>query len=86
MEDCSVKYILKMTKVHPVVVTDTMLAAMDYPEPTPGQLYMLYDVSMDAVEPELLDRPWFIESLIKEKNGAPQTVLYTNLFDTGSHL
>ena len=86
MADYSVKYILKMTKAHPVVITDTMLAAMDYPEPTPGQLYMLYDVSKEAVEPELLDRPWFIESFVKGKNGAPQTVLYTNLFDTGSHL
>lgn len=81
MADYSVKYILKMTKAHPVVITDTMLAAMDYPEPTPGQLYMLYDVSKEAVEPELLDRPWFIESFVKGKNGAPQTVLYTNLFD-----
>lgn len=80
-EDYSVKHILKMTKAHPVVVTDTMLAAMDYPEPKPGQLYMLYDISEEAVEPELSDRPWYIESLVKEKNGAPQTVLYTNLFD-----
>lgn len=86
MADYSIKYIFKMTKAHPVVITDTMLAAMDYPGPTPGQLYMLYDVSKDAVESELLDRPWFIESFVKGENGAPQTVLYTNLFDAGSHL
>lgn len=74
---------MKMTKAHPVVVTDTMLAAMDYSEPTPGQLYILYDVSEEEVEPELIDRPWFIESLVKRKNDAPQTVLYTKLFDSG---
>ena len=72
---------MKMIKDHPVVVSDTMLADMDYPDPTPGQLYMLYDVSEEAVEPELINRPWFIESLVKEKKGAPQTVIYTNLFD-----
>ena len=80
-EDLSVKSIMKMIKDHPVVVSDTMLADMYYPNPTPGQLYMLYDVSEEAVEPELIDRPWFIESLVKGKKGVPQTVIYTNLFD-----
>ncbi len=81
-EDLSVKSIMKMTKTHPLVVSDILLADMDYPDPVPGQLYILYDVSEEAVEPELIDRPWFIESLVNEKKGAPQVVLYANLFDT----
>ena len=78
--DLSIKRIMKMTKQHPVVVSDSILANMNYPNPTPGQLYMLYDVSEDAVEPELVDRPWYIEPFVKGKNGAPQTITYTNLF------
>ena len=79
-EDLSVKSIMKMIKDHPVVVSDTMLADMDYPDPTPGQLYMLYDVSEEAVEPELYGRPWTIEPFVKDKDGAPIIVTYTNLF------
>lgn len=80
LQDLSVKRIMKMTKQHPVVVSDSMLANMNYPDPTPGQLYMMYDVSEEAVEPELIGRPWYIEPFVKEMNGAPQTVTYTNLF------
>ena len=81
LQDLSVKKIMKMTKQHPVVMTDSVLSSMDYPDPAPSQLYMLYDVSEEAVEPELKDRPWYIEPFVKGKEGAPQTVTYTNLFD-----
>lgn len=80
LTDLSVKHIMKMTKKHPVVLSDKMLEEMGYPAPTPGQMYMLYDVSEEMVEPELIDRPWYIEPFINGKNGAPQTVTYTNLF------
>ena len=80
LTDMSIKHIMKMTKKHPVVVTDKMLGEMDYPEPAPGQMYMLYDVSEELVEPELVDRPWYIEPIVEGKNGAPQTAIYTNLF------
>lgn len=80
LADLSIKHIMKMTKKHPVVVTDKMLGEMDYPEPTPGQMYMLYDVSGEMVEPELVDRPWYIDPIVEGKNGAPQTATYTNLF------
>ena len=60
-----------------------IMAEMDYPNPTPDQMYMVYDVSVDAVEPELYDRPWFIDSLVKDANGAPVIVTYTNLFPIG---
>ena len=81
LEDQSVKHVMKMTKPRPVVVTDSLLAEMGYPNPTPGQMYILYDVSEEAVEPELIDRPWAIKPFVQDKNGTPQTVLYTNLFD-----
>ena len=80
LTDLSVKHIMKMTKKHPVVLSDKMLEEMGYPAPTPGQMYMLYDVSEDMVEPELVDRPWYIEPFVNGKDGAPQTVTYTNLF------
>lgn len=80
LEDLSVKHIFKMTKAHPTIVTDTMLAEMDYPEPTPGQMYMLYDISEEAVEVELKDQPWSIVPYVKGKKGAPLIVRYTNLF------
>lgn len=80
LTDLSVKHVMKMTKKHPVVLPDKMLEEMGYPAPTPGQMYMLYDVSEEMVEPELVDRPWYIEPFVKGKNGAPQTVIYTNLF------
>lgn len=80
LTDLSIKHIMKMTKKHPVVVTDKMLGEMDYPEPTPGQMYMLYDVSEELVEPELVDRPWYIDPIVEGKNGSPQTAIYTNLF------
>ena len=83
MDDLSDIRILKMTKTHPSIVTDRIMAEMDYPNPTPGQMYMVYDVSVDAVEPELYDRPWFIDSLVKDANGAPVIVTYTNLFPIG---
>jgi hypothetical protein len=79
-EDLSVKRIMKMTKQHPDVVSCATLSEMACPAFMPGWFYLLYDVSEDAVEPELLGRPWFIESLVKEKGGVPQTVLYANLF------
>lgn len=81
LTDLSVKHIMKMTKKHPVVLSDKMLEEMDYPAPAPGQMYMLYDVSEEMVEPELIDRPWYIDPIVEGKNGAPQTVIYTNLFD-----
>ncbi len=81
MDDLDDIRILKMTKPHPSIVTDKIMAELGYPNPTPDQMYMVYDVSVDAVEPELYDRPWFIDSLVKEKKGAPQTVINTNLFD-----
>ncbi len=80
LTDLSVKHIMKMTKKHPVVLSDKMLEEMGYPAPTPGQMYMLYDVSEEMVEPELVDRPWYIEPFVNGKDGAPQTVTYTNLF------
>lgn len=81
LTDLSVKHIMKMTKKHPVVLSDKMLEEMGYPAPAPGQMYMLYDVSGEMVEPELVDRPWYIDPIVEGKNGAPQTVIYTNLFD-----
>ena len=80
LEDFTVKHVMKMTAPHPVVVSDTMLSKLDYPSPSPGQLYMLYDVSEEAVEPELYGRPWTIEPFVKDKDGAPVIVTYTNLF------
>jgi len=80
LTDLSVKHIMKMTKKHPVVLSDKLLEEMGYPAPTPGQMYMLYDVSEEMVEPELVDRPWYIEPFVNGKDGAPQTVTYTNLF------
>lgn len=81
LTDLSVKHIMKMTKKHPVVLSDKMLEEMGYPASAPGQMYMLYDVSEEMVEPELIDRPWYIDPIVEGKNGAPQTVIYTNLFD-----
>lgn len=81
LTDLSVKHIMKMTKKHPVVLSDKMLEEMGYPAPAPGQMYMLYDVSEEMVEPELIDRQWYIDPIVEGKNGAPQTVIYTNLFD-----
>ena len=78
--DLSIKCILKMTKPHPVVVSDNILSEMDYPDSSPGQLYMLYDVSIEEVEPELYDRPWTIEPFVKDKCGTPIVVSYINLF------
>ena len=83
MDDLSDIRILKMTKPHPSIVTDKVMAEMDYPDPTPNQMYMVYDVSIDAVEPELKDRPWFIDTLVKDAKGAPVIVSYTNLFPVG---
>ena len=83
MDDLSDIRILKMTKPHPSIVTDKVMAEMDYPNPTPDQMYMVYDVSVDAVEPELKDRPWFIDTLVKDAKGAPVIVTYTNLFPIG---
>ena len=58
---------------------------MDYPKPTFGQLYILYDISEETVEPELLHRPWYIESFVKEKT-ALYKLLYTNLFGNSGYL
>ena len=80
LKDYTIKHILKMTKAHPVIVSDKKLSEMDYPEPHAEQLYMLYDVSEKTVEPELKDRPWYIEPFISGKKGAPCIVTYTNLF------
>lgn len=62
------------------IANDTAMAEMGYPQPTPNQMYMVYDVSIDAVEPELYGRPWTIEPFVKDKDGAPIIVTYTNLF------
>lgn len=79
--DLTVRYIMKMTAPHPVIVPGTTLVGMGYPvKVKSGQLYMLYNVSVDDVEAELRDRQWGIKHLVEGKKGKPQTVLYTNLF------
>lgn len=80
LDDFSDLRIMKIIKEHPTIANDTAMAEMGYPKPTPNQMYMVYDVSIDAVEPELYGRPWTIEPFVKEKNGAPIIVTYTNLF------
>ena len=69
-----------MIKPHPVLAADTILAGMGCPESSPGQMYLLYDVSEDAVETELTDRPWDIRHFVKGKEGVPLPIVYTNLF------
>ena len=80
LDDFSDLRIMKIIKEHPTIANDTAMEEMGYPKPTPNQMYMVYDVSIDAVEPELYGRPWTIEPFVKEKNGAPIIVTYTNLF------
>lgn len=77
--------ILKMTKNRPDIITKEGVRKMNYPSLPSGQLYLVYDVSEDAVEPELKDRPWFIEQLIQEKGNKPFVVKYTNLFPNNLH-
>ena len=72
--------IMKIIKDNPTIINEKAMAEMGYPDPTPNQMYMVYDVSVDAVEPELYNRPWTIEPFVKDKNGAPIIVTYTNLF------
>ena len=81
LEDLSVKHFMKITQKHPAVVSDSILSKMGYPNPTKGQMYLLYDVSADEVEPEIKDRPWNIESLVKDSNGSPLIVSYIELFE-----
>ena len=80
LDDLSDLRIMKIIKEHPTIANDTAMAEMGYPQPTPNQMYMVYDVSIDAVEPELYGRPWTIEPFVKDKDGAPIIVTYTNLF------
>jgi hypothetical protein len=80
LDDFSDLRIMKIIKEHPTIANDTAMAEMGYPDPTPNQMYMVYDVSVDAVEPELSNRPWTIEPFVKDKDGAPIIVTYTNLF------
>ena len=81
LNDLEVKYVMKMTGERPSIVADSTLAELNYPDPTPGQLYMVYDVSRDKVEKEIRDIPWwYIENKVSGKNGAPVVITYTNLF------
>ena len=79
-DDFSDLRIMKIIKDNPTIINEKAMAEMGYPDPTPNQMYMVYDVSVDAVEPELYNRPWTIEPFVKDKNGAPIIVTYTNLF------
>ena len=79
-DDFSDLRIMKIIKDNPTIINERAMAEMGYPDPTPNQMYMVYDVSIDAVEPELYNRPWTIEPFVKDKNGAPIIVTYTNLF------
>ena len=76
-----VKFIMKMTTTHPAIVSDKSLTKMGYPIVKSGNMYFLYEVSIEEVEDELKERPWGIKDLIKGKKGVPQAVLYTNLFN-----
>lgn len=79
-DDFSDLRIMKIIKDNPTIINEKAIAEMGYPDPTPNQMYMVYDVSVDAVEPELYGRPWTIEPFVKDKDGAPIIVTYTNLF------
>lgn len=79
-DDFSDLRIMKIIKDNPTIINEKAMVEMGYPDPTPNQMYMVYDVSVDAVEPELYNRPWTIEPFVKDKNGAPIIVTYTNLF------
>ena len=78
-QDLSVKYILKMIRQLPVIMTDKALLKIGYPKPQKDHLYLVYDVSKDSVETELLDQPWDVTSLISN-TGESIVVTYTNLF------
>lgn len=80
-KDVHVRSVLKISDVsHPIIISDSELFEMGYPHPTQGQMYMLYEVSEDRVEPELHHREWAIQSFVKNNNFAPVIVTYTKLF------
>ena len=63
----------------PHIVTAENMECDGYPEPTPGQLYMVFDISSENVEEELKDRDWGEVSYVPD-NGAPVLVNFVNLF------
>lgn len=72
--------LLKINGEHPSAMSSEGISALGYPAPTPGQMYLVYEVSEDKVEDELKGRPWTIEGIIN-KRGRPEVVYYTNLFE-----
>lgn len=80
LNDLEVKLVFKMTSDRPSIVTDAEMKEMNYPDPAPGQMYMVYDVSTEAVEPEIREIPWYIDNKIQRRSGVPIVVSYTSLF------
>ncbi|MBR6054598.1 MAG: DUF2357 domain-containing protein [Bacteroidales bacterium] len=70
--------IFKVLGKRPDIVTDKIMNQWRYPSPTPDQMYMVYNVSEDEVEPELKNQIWDIHHMVK-KNGAPGIDFFTNL-------
>ena len=79
--DKSKKRFLKVTASAPTVY-DVSDLGKDYPNPG-GPLYLVFEVSEKAVEPELSYLEWTsyhsIDSLIPA-DGSPVVVMYTRLF------
>ena len=63
----------------PQIATAERMEYDGYPEPTPGQLYMVFEISSDAVEDDLKDREWSTVDYASA-NGAPVLVNFVNLF------
>ncbi len=78
-ETKGVEGIYKVTGECPQIVMSETMEQDGYPAPGPGQLYMVFDISSDAVEEELAERIWNVENVIPE-NGAPVLMSFVNLF------
>ena len=71
--------IFKVTGDCPQIVTSDNMKADCYPDPSPGQLYMVFDISSEDVEDELRERDWGCLEFVPE-SGAPVLVNFVNLF------
>ena len=67
----------KITGESPQIYTAQDMANKFYPNPTPDQLYMVFD--LDLPEEELRAHEWSAKDLASE-NGSPVLVKYIDLF------
>ncbi|MDY5319939.1 MAG: DUF2357 domain-containing protein [Candidatus Egerieousia sp.] len=71
--------LFKIMGTSPSIITTEKMKQSGYPNPIKEQLYMVFSISEDSVEPEIKNIDW-TNYIVSSNNGAPKLMTFAELF------